>query len=335
MTTFAEIFSIEFLTKSVENFTQAAILPGLKRFGYYTNRVDLPGDSAKWNEVNYSRNIAEGFKAPNAPAKSVELLTEFPRTSMVLNAALYKTLHGDLLAKISKLDNATERGDADKIQREQVDLVAALHRIYEYACWQALMNGKITIDQSDIKLTVDYNIPADHKVKTAISWADPEADIIGDLATFRQKIAADSGDVATNIVINGITRNYILKNKAINEMMRDVSDVRRDILVDDNIMRLKGFNFEIRDEMYTASGVAKYYVPTGKALIDTPNNGVYEFQTGVAAVPNINRQSIDFVSGLFSYVDVTKNPVALQMFVGQNGLPIVKKPNNIIIADVS
>lgn len=90
------------------------------------------------------------------------------------------------------------------------NLVNGVNARVEKMRMQALAEGKITIDENNLNFEVDYNVPEEHKVKTAISWDDENADPIKDM----QEWFALLDYVPTRILTSGKVQTALIRSKA-------------------------------------------------------------------------------------------------------------------------
>lgn len=75
---------------------------------------------------------------------------------------------------------------------------------------QALANGKLTINENNVKMEVDFGVPADAKVDLS-DWSKPDADIMGDIYKMVE-IAEDHGYAVTKAITSRKMINYMRTN---------------------------------------------------------------------------------------------------------------------------
>ena len=167
----------------------------------------------------------------------------------------------------------------------------------EVATMELLSTGKITVDENNVKLTVDYRLPANNKVNFS-DWSNPDHDIIGDIKTLIATAKA-KGIKFVRAITSAKVMGYITDNNAI----MGYWDNKADIMTDEAVMRWLGSQFGIEfvlnDEVYkeSANSTATHrffkedvitFVNTRSALGEglygvTPeelelNDGKYEFK---------------------------------------------------------
>lgn len=96
-----------------------------------------------------------------------------------------------------------ERAGA-QLGKDLVDLDDQITRREEWMCAQALTTGQVRVIGEGIDDTIDYLMAADHKVTLSTKkWSAADGDPIGNLRTWKRKIAKDSGRSANVAVLSG------------------------------------------------------------------------------------------------------------------------------------
>lgn len=112
------------------------------------------------------------------------------------------------LAKIQRKIRLAEK-EIIKIQnpRTNSELKAVLENLFDDAAkmeesvrtranamrFEVLTTGKLTFDENGYTGEVDYKVPAGHKETITTPWTDADADILGDLQRWQDKIYTDTG----------------------------------------------------------------------------------------------------------------------------------------------
>jgi hypothetical protein len=71
---------------------------------------------------------------------------------------------------------------------------------------EALQTGKVTVQENKVTLQMDYKVPTGNVVNSTASWADPSADILGDIQTW-----VDIGSALGQKLTLGVTSTPILR----------------------------------------------------------------------------------------------------------------------------
>lgn len=81
---------------------------------------------------------------------------------------------------------------------------------------QVITTGKLKVDENNIKFTVDYGVPAEHKVAPSTKWSDTtNADPINDM----HKWLLDLDFTPTGAIISQTIARYLLTNAKVKLMM--------------------------------------------------------------------------------------------------------------------
>lgn len=230
----------------------------------------------------------------------------------------------------------------NKIYNDQSRLIddAALTR--EVIRMQALTTGVVSIANNGQKYTYDYGVPTDHKISVATKWSDANADIIGDITDWQDKIENESGVRPSEMVIE----NSVLK------AMADNASIRNAIYVFGN-GTVRPSNDDIKQYIYDQTGVTVYvynkgytdesgkfvkFVPAGTVVLmpesalgntwfgTTPEEAT--FSAGLAH----NLAVVD--TGVALTSEVSFDPVVLNTKVSEIFLPSFESADEVIMASV-
>ncbi len=293
------------------------------------NNIDA--DGAKWDVIKNGRGIGT-FKSPGAPATQVANLGVSRSTSQFASIAFEKTLSEQELIWNRQPGTVDTPYLEQKITREQADLNRLIDMTMEYAASKAL-TGTFAVNQDDVKFSVDYGIDATHKVTAGTLWSDLDnSDPLADIDTWKQLIAADSGEVATQMWLNSKTLwSYVLRHSAIRELLR--AEFGRELVAGQTPQKISELEIVIYDGGYVASGTFTKYIPDGKVILlaKTPDFG--ETQVGSALIPS--GDTLRKVVGKYSYSYISKNPAKQMLIAGANFLPVINRVENIVYATVA
>jgi len=101
-------------------------------------------------------------------------------------------------------------------------MVNACRARMEWLRWQAIATGMVTVDEEDIKFTVDFGVPASQKETLAgtARWSDlDDSDPLGDLERWAEVHVANTGIRPERALMSLKARNYLLKNEAIRQII--------------------------------------------------------------------------------------------------------------------
>ena len=107
----------------------------------------------------------------------------------------------------------TERNIINSVYNDAANLIASVLTRFEVMADEALCSGKLTIDENNVKLTVDYHLPESHQLVVS-GWATASHDILGDLVKIKK--------ISKNKIVRALTSNtvmgYIVNNTKLQEI---------------------------------------------------------------------------------------------------------------------
>lgn len=215
-------------------------------------------------------------------------------------------------------------------------LAEAVKTRTEVAKMEALCRGKLTINENNVKYTVDYKVPEGNQGK--MDWSDSTHDILGDIQTI-----IDNARLAGQTVTRAYTSTKVIglmrKNEGIQTAIYSalgkgtfVSNTMLASLLSD----MFGINIIINDAYYQYEGAKgvltpKRYFDENKFVLtgDYVGSGLWgvtpeELQAGPWTEKSMNQ-----------YITITKwttpDPVALWTKASGVFIPVIPNPNGIFI----
>lgn len=92
----------------------------------------------------------------------------------------------------------------NQLGKDMMDLDTEITRREEWMCAQALTTGQIRVVGDGVDDTIDFLMPADHKITLSTDkWGTSSGDPLGNLRAWKRKIAKDSGRTANTAVLSG------------------------------------------------------------------------------------------------------------------------------------
>jgi len=283
-------------------------------------------DTAKWEEVRGNRDMAN-YVVPDGEGNIVARLGVTQKTATVACLKEKKQLKGSTLAWLRKVGTEHTKIAESAVREELADLDSRLEFRREWARWQAL-TGTLTVAQANVKFTVDYGIDGTHKPTVATAWSDVAADIIGDLTTWKALMQQDSGENATTVYVNSIVMSYMVKNTGIKSLMGE--QLKTQILQSGYITRVLGLNFVVYDTGYVPSGGSFTKFVDDEHLFMVTNSTFAEEQIAPSTDPKSG-----YRPGKFSKSWQNEDPAGIWVLIELNSLPVIKRVENIIYADLT
>ena len=322
-----EILHHKVLTRTVSEFTYGELL-GTGLFP----EEHVEGITAQWDILSPARQKG-AFRIPGEPATRVELERVANRTATCVLMLLEKALDEATLAWLRLAGEEDVASARARITAEQAALARRIQLAKEWAAWQAL-TGTLTIDQDNLKLTVDYGLDASHKPTAAASWALTTTDIPADVRAWKKLVAQDSGYVAGEAFVNEGVMEMMVKNDNVKNIIGETS-LKEQLAQEGYITRFMGLNWHVYDAGYLdASGTFRTFIPDDTVVI-VPDQKVYgRMQVGTQEVPTGFSETVR-VYGRFSYAVTQPNPPGVNLYVGENFLPVITLPGAVVSADVT
>jgi len=322
-----EILHHKVLTRTVVDFTHDELLGN-----QLLPEEHVEGITAQWDILSPTRQKG-AFRVPGEPATRVELEKVGSRTATCILMLLEKALDEATLAWLRLAGEQDVASARARITAEQAELARRIQLAREWAVWQAL-SGTLTIDQDNLKLTVDYGLDATHTPTAAASWALTDTDIPADVRAWKKLVAQDSGYVAGEAFVNEGVMENMVKNDTVKAVIGETS-LKEQLAREGYITRFMGLNWHVYDAGYLdASGTFHTFIPDDTVII-LPSQKVYgRMQVGTQEVPTGFSETVR-VYGRYSYAVTQSNPPGVNLYVGENFLPVVTLPGAIVCADVT
>jgi len=262
------------------------------------------GNVVRYDVLEYSRQMADHV-AYESPAP----LHELPRRSVVAYEA--PTIKDAIRLTPEQLKLMRDVGSMDSNQRESLVARATrqsrlrMDRRREWWRWNLLTGGALLSATGTVPGIADGNIYYDYpssapnsplgysmgalethieaNVPGSTSWADPSANILGDLNHAAAVIEEDSGVPKEDLVVlmNINTHQYLLFNNEVQNLVQSGGAVRNQVEQQGRITDIWGFRIEVygaswRINPNTMNDVAgaEYYIPDNVVIIMARDNEV-------------------------------------------------------------
>ena len=343
-----DLLSVETLTGMIQTFADQAENRSCSALFSNSARQLFPqGDSASWDEVEFSRHLAP-VSGPDSPHTRSKRLGRRKRACSMAMVKVYK----DLPASHLFLQRAPGSSTADAesvLTAELEDLANLIANTKEYLACGALL-GKIEVNDakvpgSDVDFTVEFgNATAD----ASASWADEDTKIRSDqLIKLRQHYRDQSGMRAEIGITEPGVEGYLVKNKEIKEFAKET--LGGVILSNLNLNganpqweRLAGLNWRFTDGIYKPQGqpVTRYFDEDTVLVLPAEGRlqqvlgwaeGTVYVPTGpLATTAQAATSLLQEMRGTYAYAEVRTDPVGIRVYAGWYGLPVVLNPNAVL-----
>ncbi len=325
--TLSDVYAFETMLAVFQKFATPPEFLGVR---YFPEEL-IDGENAVWEEVRYNRG--QGYYVDkDAPAKRVRPTSRKVKSATLARIAMEKALPQSYLLYERSPGSFDRSIIEEKVTREQRDLWNRVLRAREIAAWQVLFEHKFTASYEGTNIEVTFDVDATHKPVVAKSWADPTADIISDIETYKEVVSKDADEDPVLMVVPPVVMRYMIKNQSVRDLMGE--ELKDQIRLTGRIQRLLELDIEVYGKGYVPDGgVWTPYVPQNKILISTTPGSFGNFLLGPELL-KLNDEDVRVVRGRWSYAKVVDNPTRIMLYAGEHHLPVIKQPDNLLTATV-
>ncbi len=222
-------------------------------------------------------------------------------------------------------------------------MVRSVKARVELARGDVLTDGILTLNENGIQATVDFGVPAAHKVTAAASWAVAATDILGDIRSWVATYIDTTGGPPARAIASTQVITYMLQNTKIRELAGSILGVPTFVSQGQLSQILAAFGLppvEAYDlQVYDAAGTKVRVIPNDRFIM-LPGEGevLGETQYGptVEAMELVGDGLLpaEAAPGPVAVVYKTKDPVQIWTKGVAIALPLLVNPDLLFTADV-
>ena len=231
---------------------------------------------------------------------------------------------------------ASSAAGEQRVVRETEVMRQEMMRAEEAAIWDMIQGSWTFTTESGVAYTIDYGVPANHKVSVANTWGNSGDDPIGDIAAIKRRIQRDCGYPISRAYMNEPTMTKFkelpevsggINSAAATTKQGQLSDEqKREFQNERRISRFHGIDWIEYDAGYLSAGIGSMYtpyIPDNKIIfmVNTSNNP-FVFQYG----PSIDDDAPADWTGPFSKTWKEPDPSARQVLIEVQYMPILLNP---------
>lgn len=236
----------------------------------------------------------------------------------------------------------TGRGDVppeltDAIYADAARMVRSVEQRVELARGDALTDGIITIAENNLQFTIDFGVPANHKVVAAASWALAATDIVGDIESWTQTYTDTNGFAPARAVTSSRVIAFMTRNQGVRDLIGGIptQETVNQLLEGSGLPRIERYDVQVRN----AEGVSTRVIPDDRFIMLSGEDEVIGVsQYGVTAealeLANDGLLPAQDVPGVVAVNWRTKDPVQIWTKGAAIALPILANPAFVFAADV-
>ncbi len=346
-----DLLSVDTLTGMIKTFTEQGENRSCTALFSRAGRPLIPlGDSASWDEVEFSRHMVP-VAGPDSPHTRARLLTTRKRASTMAYIKAYK----DLPAGHLFLNRApgSDMADAEAVLASELeDLANLIANTKEFLATGALLGvidvNPATVPGSELTFKVEFGNKTAQALK---AWSDKTTMIRSDEVLRIQQIFKDqSGLQAVIAITEPAVEGYLVKNDEVREFAKEALGLTILQNLNPNGVNpawetLAGLSLRFTDGTYRPEGgpVMRYF-PSGKIVVlpaEARLGQVLGWAEGKVFVPGgpvygdaaRATSMIRELRGSYAYAEVRTDPMGVRIYAGWHGLPVVLNPNAVMVYD--
>lgn len=194
---------------------------------------------------------------------------------------------------------------------------------------QLLTTGQIVMASNGQAYKYDYGMADYQKPTVAVSWSNPDADIIGDIINYQDKMVEKTGVKPTRLIMRTKAFRYLMKNNYIKDSIYVFAQGK----VNANETAIKTFLAEnagitsiaLYDKTYVdEDGAPQFFIPEDVAILVPEGNLGYTY---MGTTP----EEADLMSGTDASVAIVDNGVAITVTKETDPVRVVTKVSEISI----
>lgn len=348
----------------VEKFVTPESLMMLNRL----SQTPWPYPSVTWDVIKGSRMIAKP-NVPNAEAHVIGRLGRSQESASFIYLREKKTFEPTTLHWLRTPGELAARNAEKAVLREVNDLNQRFDQFAEWSIWQA-MGGGIQYSYGDVQATVDYKFPSSHFVTPAAPWvANPSLSYTGNagpgvLSSPQTNLVYGSGSVtyaspfqiiedvrswkrivqihgrvpckesfATSVTMAALMEAWVHAGagSTVNIPATMISDRMKDEYYSSGMLSgFMGLTWNTVEQVYESdAGNLTFFVPDGQIFL-----GNYTDQRPMQLMigPTADDEAPQNYTGKYSKTWKDKDPSARQFLLEWNLLPVVERPEQMLVA---
>jgi len=299
-------------------------------------RVPIPFPTASWEVIRGARTVATP-NVPNSEAHIVPRLGRTQKSAQFVYLREKKVFQPTTLHWLRQPATRTNESAAEQAVLTEVrDLNTRFDNFWESALWQAVQ-GTLVVDAVDVQATVDYGFSVSHKPTAAPLWsvATPQ-NIIDNITAWKQLVLRD-GQVAANEVYSTTNTLSLIVKSFVNSGIDLLSDRMKDeYFASGTLKGFLGLNWNTVDGYYDIRQMngtftqANFLADNKLVFGNFTENNPIELAQG----PTADDEAPENFIGRFAKTWKEKDPSARQYLLEENGLPIIRRPEQFVVATV-
>jgi hypothetical protein len=341
----------------VEKFTVPESLMMLNRL----DQTPWPYPTATWDVIKGSRLVAKP-NVPNSEAHIVARLGRSQESAAFIYLREKKVFEPTTLHWLRTPGEIAQLNAEQAVLREINDLNMRFDNFAEWSIWQAL-GGSITYDFNDVQASVNYGFPSTHIVTPAVAWVSglgaswttnqstagvalntgtpayaTPISMVEDVRAWKRLVQIHGRVPAKEAFATTVTMAALMEawvhagaGSTVNIPATMMSDRMKDEYYTSGIISgFMGLTWNTVEQVYeSTAGNLTFFVPDATCYL-----GNYTDQRPLELLigPTADDEAPDGFTGKFAKTWKEKDPSARQYLLEWNLLPIITRPEQMIVA---
>jgi hypothetical protein len=285
---------------------------------------------ASWEVVEGTQTIGEpaGF---GGKSNGENLNKRFLKTASPIPLNSHKLILADQLMLLSYPGTPTAVNAQKKIILELNTLDIKQQRLIEKYIWEMIITGALSISTPNYSVTVDYGLPASHKITVGVNWTDALCTPALDVEAAKQLIVEDSG-VEANVAFCNATTMAVIYNYVTNIFAILSDQQKQEFTSTSKIKNLWDLDWTTYRLGYKTTDAGAYtkFIPDGYIVImSTDFNPIH---LADCLVPDT--KCPEMTPGRFAKTWDEEDPSGKMMNLKHPCIPVAERPTNWVVLKV-
>jgi len=302
-------------------------------------RVPTTNSYYRWDILRNSRTMAQ-FNVPDAEANVVQQHGRRQGQASLAYTREKKTFSPTTTEWIRAVGTTDAIANAEQLILGEIqDLSNRVDVLTEYVCWQALGNGKVSINQENVNVDVDYQYDASNFAHPAVSWATATpSQIVADLEVWIRNAQRRNRVQLTEAWTTSATLARIFQAFAVNAENGGLllTDVMRAAYFSSGMRQLPGFmgiTWNVVEGQYDLSydaqaGDYQMFLPDDKIIFTNLNDGQ---PMKIVEGPTADFGNQQGAIGKFMKTWEQEDPSARWALFESRWLPVITRPDRVLV----
>lgn len=248
----------------------------------------------------------------------------------------YIMTYEELMSLHQARSNSEKQAIVDRLIIKNSRLVENVKKLASASKLQVIAQGEFNYDRNQVKINVDFKVPAEHKIALSADddWASAERDVIGDLMEWNDKYVETNGKQPDLILMTREANALLLKNTTIiTEAGRPAGSTRVSQQELDSVLGGYGLppieivteRFNVFVDDYTGETVRQELFPKNRVVFVSQDVG--KFYYGPTLENNMQ-------PGIALLAEDLRQPIRSVVEAHAAGFPVITTPSLLFHADV-